>query len=112
MLRHVLDVLDLLDDPTVDGERVARYLAAIDPDGPATIEVTRAQGPKGHTDFITVRIPGSGGRAAGGSARTLGIVGRLGDRCAAGAHRLRLRWRRRVCRPGGRLETDRHASAR
>ncbi|MFD7721295.1 DUF1177 domain-containing protein [Streptomyces sp. NPDC059814] len=35
-------------------------------------------GERGSTDFVMVRIPGSRGRTAGGTARTLGVVGRLG----------------------------------
>ncbi|MFV0407010.1 MAG: DUF1177 domain-containing protein [Propioniciclava sp.] len=78
MLRQVLDMLDLLDDPNVDGARVADYLTQIAPGVRDNISVARAEGPKGHTDFIQVRVPGTRGRSVGGTARTLGIVGRLG----------------------------------
>ncbi|MFV0452254.1 MAG: DUF1177 domain-containing protein [Propioniciclava sp.] len=78
MLRQVLDILDLLDDARVDGARVADHLAGIAPQARAAVQVTRAEGPKGHTDFVQVRIPGARGRSSGGEARTLGIVGRLG----------------------------------
>ncbi|HEY0118282.1 MAG TPA: DUF1177 domain-containing protein, partial [Cellulomonas sp.] len=50
-----------------------------DAPGPAaTVEVARVAGAQGHTDFVTVRVPGTHGRTAGGAAPTLGIIGRLG----------------------------------
>lgn len=78
MLSYVLDTLRILDDPTVDGERVAGFIRGFAPDSGITIEVERAEGPKGYTDFVRVFIPGSNGRSNGGDARTIGIVGRLG----------------------------------
>ncbi|NED80062.1 DUF1177 domain-containing protein, partial [Streptomyces sp. SID11233] len=44
----------------------------------SSAQVTTVAGERGSTDFVSVRIPGSRGRTAGGDARTLGIVGRLG----------------------------------
>src|SRR5699024_9178274 len=41
-------------------------------------DVTVADGPHGSTDFVRVRVPGRHGRAAGGDAPTLGVIGRLG----------------------------------
>jgi len=38
----------------------------------------RVSGPKGRTDFVRSVIPGAQGKAGGGSAPTLGIIGRLG----------------------------------
>ncbi|WP_154795581.1 DUF1177 domain-containing protein [Occultella kanbiaonis] len=80
MLKHVLTILDLLDDPRVDGERVAAHLRDLAGDVVEAIgiDVTRVQGDKGHTDFVTVRVPGTDGRSSGGDARTLGVIGRLG----------------------------------
>lgn len=78
MLRQVLDILELLDDPTVDGARVKEHLTALAPGVRSSVDIQRAEGPKGHTDFVQVRIPGARGRTDGGDARTLGIVGRLG----------------------------------
>lgn len=88
MLRHVLEVLDLLDSPTVDGpctiDLLERILNASDADDPApdtlrpTLETTRVGGELGTTDFVVVTIPGRRGRSAGGDAPTLGIIGRLG----------------------------------
>jgi len=42
------------------------------------VTVTRITGAKGATDFVKLVVPGSNGRRAGGSAPTLGVVGRLG----------------------------------
>lgn len=77
MLNHVLPIVDLLDSPTASGAAVAEHLRALAP-ADATIEVETVTGAAGATDFIRVRIPGANGRAAGGDARTLGIIGRLG----------------------------------
>ncbi|EHN78094.1 hypothetical protein SMCF_2374, partial [Streptomyces coelicoflavus ZG0656] len=78
MLKYVLDLVDLLDDPDVDGKRVAAHLDSVaGPEGSGA-EVTTVTGERGSTDFVLVRIPGRAGRTQGGSARTLGVVGRLG----------------------------------
>jgi len=76
MLREVLSVLELLDSPKATGAVIADHLASIDPT--ADITVKTVAGDKGETDFVTVVIPGSNGRRSGGSAPTLGIIGRLG----------------------------------
>ena len=73
--RQVLDVFDLLDSASVDGEQVAAVLRS---GGVDDITVIRAHGDHGHTDFVKAVIPGSQGRQAGGVAPTLGIIGRLG----------------------------------
>ncbi|MBM6928851.1 DUF1177 domain-containing protein [Parasutterella secunda] len=73
--KHLIELQDLLDDPTVDGERVATYLRA---NGALSVEVQTLSGEKGSTDFIRVLIPGSAGKTVGGPYPTLGIIGRLG----------------------------------
>ncbi|MGE9697741.1 DUF1177 domain-containing protein [Streptomyces sp. NRRL F-5630] len=78
MLKYVLDLVELLDDPRATGKTVAGYLDAAAGAGGASAQVTTVAGERGSTDFVSVRVPGSRGRAAGGEARTLGIVGRLG----------------------------------
>ncbi|MDH6623567.1 hypothetical protein M2271_001354 [Streptomyces sp. LBL] len=78
MLKYVLDIVDLLDDPDADGKRVVDYLDSLaGPDGSGA-RVTNVVGEYGSTDFVLVRIPGRTGRSAGGAARTLGVIGRLG----------------------------------
>ena len=76
--KTVVDLFDLLDDGRCEGKAVVDFLRAIDPD--AEIEECRMAGePEGSfTDFIRVTIPGRNGKLAGGSARTIGLIGRLG----------------------------------
>ncbi|GAA4847051.1 DUF1177 domain-containing protein [Saccharopolyspora rosea] len=77
MLKQVLDVVDLLDDPKVTGSDVVAHLDEIAGEsGFAT--ATTVSGERGETSFVRVRIPGSAGRSEGGQAPTLGVVGRLG----------------------------------
>ncbi|MFE4399444.1 DUF1177 family protein, partial [Kitasatospora sp. NPDC056808] len=92
MLKHVLDVIELLDRPQADGHALAAHLRrvlerAAEESGrlsPAAVldqvevTVTRVEGPKGGTDFVKVVVPGSAGARCGGGAPTLGILGRLG----------------------------------
>ncbi|MFF0223633.1 DUF1177 domain-containing protein [Streptomyces sp. NPDC004629] len=87
MLKHVIDVIELLDRPQTSGDLLAdhlrRVLAAVPADADAvaprpTIEVRTVAGDKGSTDFVSVTVPGRSGRLSGGDAPTLGILGRLG----------------------------------
>lgn len=73
-LKQTLDALELLDSAHASGERVVAALRA------RGLEATTAtiQGERGTTDFVRVAIPGTRGRAGGGGAPTLGIIGRLG----------------------------------
>jgi len=74
-LRHVLEVIDLLDDPNVTGEKVKKFLTER---GVEDIQVSEVRGDKGKTDFLKIRIPGRRGKSQNGDAPTLGIIGRLG----------------------------------
>lgn len=76
ILKHLIELYDLLDSPSASGARVVDYLRSIDPACDAETYVL--EGPKGSTDMVRVRIPGSRGRAAGGDAPTIGLLGRLG----------------------------------
>ncbi|MGC4951456.1 DUF1177 domain-containing protein [Streptomyces sp. DT224] len=78
MLKYVLDLVELLDDPRANGRTAVGYLDAAAGAGGSSAQVTTVTGERGSTDFVSVRIPGSRGRTAGGDARTLGVVGRLG----------------------------------
>jgi hypothetical protein len=75
VLRQVLEVLDLLDDPAASGARVGALLRAR---GAEAVAVEPVRGERGQTDFVRLTVPGRRGRRAGGDAPTLGIVGRLG----------------------------------
>lgn len=75
LLKHVLEVLDVVDRADASGKAVQALFARV---GTAEVAVERVRGDKGQTDFVKVVIPGERGKSAGGSAPTLGIIGRLG----------------------------------
>ena len=74
-LKQVMEVYELLDSPRVNGDQVAALLKGR---GVGEIEVVPIRGEKGKTDSIKLRIPGASGKKSGGSAPTLGVIGRLG----------------------------------
>lgn len=74
-LHQTLQVFELFDSALIDGQQVVDLFAAF-PGVNASFK--RVSGPKGRTDFIRIDIPGAQGKAGGGSAPTLGIIGRLG----------------------------------
>jgi hypothetical protein len=77
LIRQVMDLFDVLDTSTVDGEAVKKYLLSVNPK--ANVEVYPITGSKGEsTDMVKVRIPGTHGKASGGNVPTIGILGRLG----------------------------------
>ncbi|MCQ9367068.1 DUF1177 domain-containing protein [Brevibacterium sp. 50QC2O2] len=82
MLKQVLDTLEILDSPQASGQAVAQALTAAAPEASAqgivAVSVQPVGTDKGSTDFVKVTIKGTDGKAAGGSARTLGVIGRLG----------------------------------
>ena len=61
LIKQVIELIDILDSPSASGAAVEQYLRAIDPQ--ANIEVYALQGPKGKTDMVKVRIPGSRGKS-------------------------------------------------
>lgn len=74
-LHQTLQVYELFDSALIDGQQVADLFAAFPG---VSASVKRVSGPKGRTDFVRITIPGAQGKAGGGSAPTLGIIGRLG----------------------------------
>lgn len=81
-MREITEVTELMDDPRLDGERIAALLRSAGA-ADARIEVTSVpyEAPEDITricDFVRVTLPGDRGSLAGGDAPTLGIVGRLG----------------------------------
>ena len=76
LMKQIIETYDVLDSSYVTGETVEEYLRTIQPD--ADITVYELQGSKGSTDMLKVRIPGSNGKTKGGSAPTIGLLGRLG----------------------------------
>lgn len=75
LLRQVMEIVDLVDRPDASGEAVASLLRSRHA---ADVSVRRVAGDAGATDFVRILIPGHRGRSAGGSAPTMGIIGRLG----------------------------------
>lgn len=73
-LKQVLEFYEALDSPQASGERVRDIFASRG----VEVEVATVAGERGATDFVRLMLPGSRGRSRGGSAPTLGIVGRLG----------------------------------
>lgn len=77
LLNEVLDLFPLLDSPKASGEMIKEFF--INEGASASdIDVFSVEGQKGTTDFISIKINGSEGKASGGSSNTLGIIGRLG----------------------------------
>lgn len=76
MIKQIIETFDVLDSSTVTGKDVENYLRGIKAD--ADIEVYELKGPKGSTDMVKVRIPGTRGKTNGGDAPTIGLLGRLG----------------------------------
>lgn len=74
-LKHAMHMVDYLDDPSINGQKVIDLFSDYE-----YVEATTetVQGEKGSTDFIKIIIKGTAGKFTGGEAKTLGIVGRLG----------------------------------
>lgn len=75
MLKQVLDTLEILDTPHASGAAVK---TAVESYGPATVTVETVTSDKGTTDFVRILVQGRFGKSGGGSAPTLGVIGRLG----------------------------------
>lgn len=76
LIKQIIETFDVLDSSTVTGKDVENYLRGIKAD--ADIEVYELKDPKGSTDMVKVRIPGTRGKTNGGDAPTIGLLGRLG----------------------------------
>lgn len=75
MLKQVIEIVELLDDSKINGVKVKQFLEKREIED---ITVTEMRGETGKTDFVKIVIPGKNGKVNGGSAPTLGIIGRLG----------------------------------
>lgn len=76
MLKQVMDLFEILDDPAASGQAVKDFFASKGYED--SFEVKLLEGPKGTTDFVRIIIKGENGRLSGGTAPTLGVTGRLG----------------------------------
>ena len=76
LIKQLIEVFDLLDSSTANGKEVEQYLKSVNPN--ASTEVFPLTGPRGSTDMVRVSIPGRNGKTNGGTAPTIGLLGRLG----------------------------------
>ncbi|MFX0044738.1 MAG: DUF1177 domain-containing protein [Candidatus Hermodarchaeota archaeon] len=74
-MKQLIEVLDFLDNPQVDGESVASFLSSY---GIEDCQIKTLEGQKGKTDILKIVIPGATGATVLGESPTLGIVGQLG----------------------------------
>ncbi|GAF65643.1 DUF1177 domain-containing protein [Alkalihalobacillus trypoxylicola] len=74
-LKFTMDVLELLDDPKANGEKVVSLFKDKE-FCEASFETV--EGEAGATDFVKILVKGTAGKSQGGQAPTLGIIGRLG----------------------------------
>jgi hypothetical protein len=75
LLKQVLDIYELIDSSTANGEEMKKYLESL---GAKDVEFKTIHGDKGNTDFIRIKIPGVNGKTNGKDSPTLGVLGRLG----------------------------------
>jgi len=75
MLKQVMEIVELLDDPSISGDRVKEFLSKRNS---GEILVREVKGETGKTDFVKILVKGRRGKLTGGEAPTLGIIGRLG----------------------------------
>ncbi|WP_316572454.1 DUF1177 domain-containing protein [Neobacillus sp. YIM B06451] len=75
-LKHVIEVLEVMDSIHVTGNDIKEYLEGISQEGDVTVQTV--EGKAGSTDFVKIVIAGEEGKSTGGTAPTLGIIGRLG----------------------------------
>ena len=76
LYKQIIELFEILDDSKADGAAVERYLRSIKED--ADVQVYPLYGDKGKTDVVKICVHGSDGKRNGGSAPTLGVIGRLG----------------------------------
>lgn len=74
-LKYTMEIIELLDDININGKKVIDLFNGFTHCEAAYETV---HGEEGSTDFIKVTIKGEEGKLSGGTAPTLGIVGRLG----------------------------------
>jgi hypothetical protein len=75
ILKQVVEIADLLDSALVTGQQVGAFFSSRGWQG---WEAQTIRGDEGSTDFMRLTFPGLQGKQAGGTAPTLGIIGRLG----------------------------------
>lgn len=76
MLKQVMDLYEILDNPKVRGADVISLFKKENPQ--LDYKITVSKSGDCITDFLYIRIPGKNGKTFGGNAPTLGITGTLG----------------------------------
>jgi len=77
-MKHILEIIDLLDDARVNGLRVKEFFDSRSLTEYIDVNIETIKGDRGSTDFVSIRIPGIKGKSSDGDAPTLGVIGRLG----------------------------------
>lgn len=74
MLKELIDAYNLLDDPTINGMGVKKFLEG---QGAQNLDVESLVDERGSTDIIKILVSGKQGASVEGSAPTLGVIGTL-----------------------------------
>ncbi len=75
LLKETLEIFDLVDDAEINGEKVIARFKDFPHTEASSHEIV---GDKGKTSFVKIVVRGTEGKSSGGSAPTLGVIGRLG----------------------------------
>jgi hypothetical protein len=75
MLKQVIEIMELLDSALITGSDAKNLF---EKRGLLDFTMKTISGETGSTDFIKIKIPGTGGKIKKGDAPTLGVIGRLG----------------------------------
>lgn len=78
LYKQLLEVYELLDTADANGAAVKDYLLRISPEARVETYPLYAENGAGKTDVVRVWIPGAHGKINGGTAPTIGLLGRLG----------------------------------
>ena len=75
LIKQVMEIFELLDSASASGDVIRAYMES---KGAKNVTVRRVEQDGRGTDFISIIIPGKNGKMNGGTAPSLGVVGRLG----------------------------------
>lgn len=73
-LKQVIEIYEVLDSVQANGQRMREIFS----NRGVEVDVQTVDGENGSTDFVRMTLAGRNGKQAGGSAPTLGVIGRLG----------------------------------
>ncbi len=75
VLKHVLKVFDILDNPKVKALEVKKLFDEV---GCTNVSIKAIEGEYGDVEFIKIILPGLKGKVKGGTSPTINLVGQLG----------------------------------